>query len=165
MRPLIFLICTLLFLPGCVPRVFSPEALKLVDPGLSFAMIKDNPVKYVGRNVLIGGTIAGVKNSVQGGELEVVEFPVTEEGQPVDSAVSGGRFLAYGKGFLDPLIFKPGMMVSIVGEVTGKRTLPLDTIDYTYPVLDIKELYLWKPEQMYRTTPVFHFGLGVFHSF
>ncbi len=165
MRSFSFLAGVLLLISGCAHKVFSPEALALVDPTISFAMLKENPEKYSGRHVLLGGAIAKAKNVGEGGELEVVEFKVTQDGRPEEAAVSGGRFIAQSKAFLDPLIFKPGLMVSLVGEVKGKSTMPLDGSEYTYPIVAVNELYLWKPEPMYRATPAFSFGLGVFHGF
>jgi outer membrane lipoprotein len=50
-------------------------------------------------------------------------------------------------------------MITVLGEVQGQRIMPLQKIEYTYPVLDPRESYLWKPEAEGGT--FFHFGVGV----
>jgi outer membrane lipoprotein len=37
--------------------------------------------------------------------------------------------------------------VTVAGEIKGKRVLPLDEIDYTYPVISVKEIHLWSPKR------------------
>jgi len=137
---LLFLLCA-----GCAP-VISEQSMQLVDRTLSFDTIKKNPDQYIGRYVLVGGKIASVSNSKQAGQLEIVQFRLDSDNMPVESHQSGGRFLAMHNGFLDPLIYKPGRLVTIVGEVKGQRTMPLDRIEYDYPVIAIREVHLWSPE-------------------
>ncbi|NJN37445.1 MAG: hypothetical protein HC794_10895 [Nitrospiraceae bacterium] len=47
------------------------------------------------------------------------------------------------KEFLDPATLPSGTFVTISGEVTGSLTLPLDETEYTYPVVDIKNVRVW----------------------
>ena len=35
----------------------------------------------------------------------------------------------------------------------------LDELDYSYPVVAIREIHLWKPEEA-SAPPAFHFGIG-----
>lgn len=37
----------------------------------------------------------------------------------------------------------PGTRVTVVGEVSGGTTLPLDEIEYVYPVLTIRQVHVW----------------------
>lgn len=137
---------------GCATRVISEESLRLVDRSLGFAQLKENPDRYVGSHVLLGGAIASVGNTKQMGQLEVVQFQLDSDNMPVEANVSGGRFLARTDGFLDPLVFKPGRLVTIVGEVKGQKTMRLDQVEYDYPVIAIREIHLWKPAEV-RTYP------------
>lgn len=45
--------------------------------------------------------------------------------------------------FLDPAVLPPRSRVTLVGEVTGSKTLPLDEVEYEYPVLIIRHLTVW----------------------
>lgn len=159
MRLLILSVVALCLCAGCAP-VFSAQTLRLVDRGVTFAGLRRAPERYAGRTVLVGGTIAAVRNTKEGGELEVVEHPTDEEGEITDTATSGGRFLARSTSFLDPLVYRRGFLVTLVGEVRGEESRPLDAVDYTYPVLTIRALHLWQPEEV-PGPPRFHFGIGV----
>jgi outer membrane lipoprotein len=143
-----FFLLIVLLLTGCVHAI-SDETLRLVDRSVSFALLKENPDKYIGSQVLLGGTIASVKNTKQGSELEIVQFRLDSDNKPEESYNSGGRFLAQSANFLDPVIYKSGRPVTVAGEVKGHKTTPLDQIEYTYPIISIRELYLWKEPESY----------------
>ena len=51
--------------------------------------------------------------------------------------------MAIHRDFLDPATLPYGTSVTVTGEVTGSSTMPLDEGDYTYPVIDIKNLQVW----------------------
>lgn len=96
----------------------------------------------------------------EGTRLEVLHLPLDHKQEPVmDRMQSQGRFLALETQNLDPATLPPGSRISLVGEVTGSTTLPLDESDYTYPVLTIKNVYLWPTlEQQYRYWPGYYWG-------
>ena len=56
---------------------------------------------------------------------------------------SEGRFLALDSRYLDVNVFAKGRAVTVGGEVREKRVLPLDEIEYAYPLIYAKEIYLW----------------------
>ncbi|MDD2308870.1 MAG: Slp family lipoprotein [Desulfuromonadaceae bacterium] len=158
MRYFIYAVTTLL-LAGCT-QIISDESLRLVDRDLSFAELRREPERYNGRHLLLGGTIVDVRNRSNGSELELVQLKTDESGEIIDTASSAGRFIAFSPSLLDPAIYRPGLLVSLVGEVSGKRTMILDEGNYTYPILTISEIHIWKPEEL-RAPPSFHFGIGV----
>ena len=61
--------------------------------------------------------------------------------------------------FLDSAIYQRGRELSVIAEVVGQKELPLDEIMYSYPLLAIKEVYLWEPS----SGPFFFFGVDVMH--
>ncbi|KAF0219789.1 MAG: outer membrane [Geobacteraceae bacterium] len=150
MKKIFFIVMpAMLLMSGCA-HVISDQSMGLVDRTIAFGSLRENPEAFIGKYVLLGGSIVSTKNTNEGGELEVVQLPLDSSGSPEDSYNSGGRFLAVGSGFLDPAIYKQGRMVTVVGEVKGKRGMPLDEVEYTYPVIAIRELYLWKPSEIDR---------------
>jgi outer membrane lipoprotein len=159
MRKLLLLIASILCLAGCA-SVISNQSLSLVDRGVSFTELRKSPDRYIGRNLLLAGEIVGVGNSIEGGELELVQFAADENGEITDTANSGGRFIARKAEFLDPAVYRTGLLVTLVGEVQGKINMLIGDVDYTYPVLTIREIHLWKPEE-FRNPQTFHFGFGV----
>jgi len=144
MRRLILVIISLaLFSTGC-STIISEQSRKLVDTNESFKVIKQTPDAYIGKHVMLGGRIANVKNSAEGAQLEIVQFELSSTGYPEDTFVSYGRFLALNSSYMDPLVYRRGMLITLVGELKGKKTLRLDDLDYTYPVLTMREWHIWR---------------------
>ena len=133
----------LITLSGCT-HVISDKSRSLVDPTVTYAMLKEKPDEFAGKYVLLGGVIAGVRNTGAGSQLEVMQVALDESGMPENAFRSEGRFLAVSESFLDSMIFKPDRLVTLVGEVKGKKVMTLDEVDYTYPVVTIKEIHVWK---------------------
>lgn len=144
MRTLILIITSVsLLLPGCT-RVISEQSRKLVDTEAKFMQVREDPDKFIGKHIMLGGRIAGVKNTREGSQLEIVQFELTDSGVPEESFVSSGRFLAMTSEYLDATIFRKGMLVTLVGEIKGKKVQRIDEMDYVYPLVAMREWYLWK---------------------
>ncbi len=155
------LIIWVILLAGCTAAI-PKESLKQVDPGVSFEAVVRNPEEYKGKVILSGGQILGT--TVQEGQtwVEVLQHPLDWKQRPENTDVSSGRFLIRFDGFVDPAIYTPGKGITVVGEVVGKRVLPIREMQYTYPVLKPRDHYLWKPETSYGGLPPnVHIGIGV----
>ena len=140
---------TVMLLAGCT-TIISEQSRKLVDTDVAFSRLRENPESYIGKHVMLGGRIAGVRNSIESFQIEVVQFDLTPRGLPEDTFISHGRFLATNSEFMDPMIFQRGMMITLVGEIKGKKILRLDDMDYAYPVVAIREMYLWNSQDFDR---------------
>lgn len=138
-----------LLLSGCTHYI-SADSLGLVNRELTFSEVKRNPDSYTGSYLLLGGKIVQVTNRKEGGEIEIVQVNLDGSGRPLDDLEnSGGRFLAKTDYLIDPVIYKGGMIVSMVAQVKGKKVQPLDGVPYTYPLLAVQELHLWQPYELY----------------
>ncbi len=146
----------LLLLAGCA-YVFSEEANRLVDPSITFGRIKKEPNLYLGKFVKLGGIIANTRNTKEGTELEIVQFKLGSDDIPDESSASGGRFLAVTPEFLDNMIYKTERPVAIVGELKGLKSQPLGETEYTYPVISIKEIHVWKKSDLYPYPPPYYY--------
>jgi starvation-inducible outer membrane lipoprotein len=60
-----------------------------------------------------------------------------------DLTQSQGRVLVLHQEFLDPATLTPGMLVTLVGEVSGAIIKKMDEVDYRYPTLTVKHWYVW----------------------
>ena len=136
---------SLLTITGCT-HVISEESMRLVDRSITFQSLKAHPDQYLGHYVLLGGAVATVNNAKQAAQMEVVEFKLDSDSMPDESYSSGGRFLAQTGGFLDPLVYKSGRLVTIVGEVKGHKSMPIDQVEYDYPIVAIREIHLWRAQ-------------------
>ncbi|MEO8326044.1 MAG: Slp family lipoprotein, partial [Nitrospirota bacterium] len=132
---------------GCASSPMEiPETLQnQIDPTLTFSQVIQNPGSYQGKMLVLGGEVLSAKRLAEGTRLEVLQLPLDEYQRPlVTRTDSQGRFLAMEKAFLDPAMFPPNTLITIVGEVTEKVAGKLDEMDYQFPAVVIKDLYVWK---------------------
>ncbi len=141
---------------GCTPA-FPREALDRVDRHLSFKELQSDPGKFKGSWVMLGGTIIATKNVNEGTSFEILEKPLDSSGRPLDTDATEGRFLVQTNQFFDPAVYHQGRMITVIGEVAGQKTMPIDEIMYRYPLLTARALHLWS----YSAGPRFFFGVGV----
>jgi outer membrane lipoprotein len=57
--------------------------------------------------------------------------------------------------------FEQVLKVTVVGSVFGKEVRPLGEIEYTYPIITKRELYIWPAEEPSATQPRVRFGVGI----
>jgi outer membrane lipoprotein len=147
-----------LFVSGCAP-VISKELRTKVAREITLRELLQDPDLHKGKLVLWGGVIIGAKNVKQGTLIELLQKPADRRGRPRDVDQSDGRFMALYEGYLDPAIYSQGREVTVAGEVKGKRVLPLGEIEYAYPLISIKEIYLWPPKikERFHPYPYWHY--------
>ena len=134
----------LVFLSGCIHTI-SKQSLARADRSLKFSELQKDPDAHRGKLIIVGGVVAGVRQVKEGAELEVVEYPLDNEELPDTAAWSEGSFLVVLPSSADMTQFKPGAIVTMAGEVTGKAVRSLKNMEYTYPVLVAKEIYITVP--------------------
>lgn len=145
---------------GCTK---SPSSLEItqteqIDRSVAFPQLIEAPENYRGRVVMFGGEVLAAKRLKTGTRVEVLQLPLEDNQEPAtDRMATQGRFFAMETKPMDPAALPPGARVTVVGEVTGSATLPLDEIDYVYPILTIKQLHVWSPptETRYLYRPVY----------
>jgi len=138
---------TSLSLAGCA-HVISDAMLQEVDREIAFQKLGEEASRFEGTSVLLGGVIVETTAQKNGTLLEIYQTKIDRFGHPFNVDLSLGRFLAFYDGFLDGAIYRPGRKVTLVGRVEGQRSKPLGKVDYSYPYLLIREIYLFKePER------------------
>ena len=137
------LLCGLLLLLGGCAHVLSKEALYEVDPLLEYEQTKADPALYRGKTLLLGGLIVDNTVSREGTTLEVLRYTLDRYGEPVAVDEEGGRFLVRSERFLDPELYRAGVLITLTGTVMGQETHALKGVDYTYPVFRLGEAHLW----------------------
>jgi len=152
----------LCFLSGCTP-LFNKEIMKEVDFELTFPVLIRAPERYTGKTIILGGKIIKTEIKERTTWIEVLQLPLDWRNKPQETDESGGRFLAFSTDFHDPAIFSPGRKITVLGLVSGKKTLPIGEKEYHYPILKIKEAHLWPEEP--KSGLFFHFGIGLGGTF
>ncbi|MBN1850296.1 MAG: Slp family lipoprotein [Deltaproteobacteria bacterium] len=153
-------ILAILLLQGCT-SVISKSMRQEVDLNLTFEQVIKDPDAHTGQMVLFGGTIIRTENVTGQARIFVLQRPLIFRDEPTAKDITMGRFIISVQDFLDPEIYKPGRKVTVAGPLTGKEVHPLDGIEYPYPVIAKKELYLWPIQEYRQESPTFRFGFGV----
>jgi len=137
----------LMLLSACAsPQVIPKELETQVDRSISFLQVKDSPSSYKHRTVVLGGEVLSVKRDGDNTRIEILQLPLDGSLQPVaDRTKSLGRFLGVQQGVVDPATLPAGTRITMVGEVTGATSLPIDDATYSYPTLAVKHIKPWEP--------------------
>ena len=130
-----------LWLAGCasipLPIRSAPEQ------GPSPAEVRAMPQRFAGTVVRWGGVIAGVKNKADGSIVAVGSRPPSDVARPEEVDTTAGRFLAYIKAFIDPVVYAKGRDFTVVGKVSGVERRKIGEYDYSFPVVQASGYYLW----------------------
>lgn len=141
----------------------SEQAQSQVTYMGTFAQVQQQPAKYMGETVMWGGKIVQTQPRDDNTELVVLQLELGGQDRPQDNDKSQGRFLARSTQFLDPALYPPGTLITVVGRLQGAEERPIGKMAYQYPVVDIVEAKKW-PVNTDRS-PRFHFGIGVGKTF
>lgn len=144
-RVLSFIVIACFFLLSGCAHVISKDIRDKVDPSLTFEKVIQNPIAYKGKTVVWGGEIVETLNQKNGTtEIEVVQIPLDSSDAPKISNTSEGRFLILVNKYLDPYLYRKGRRITVAGEILGEKIQPLGEMDYRYPVISSKQIYLWE---------------------
>ena len=142
-RMLLTVLITSFLASGCATII--PKAIRdKVNRDITFEGLKKNPAAYEGQMVLLAGVIVKTTNNPTGATLEIYQTQMDWEDRPVHKDVSKGRFLVQTTDFLDPEIYSKQREVTVAGTVLGVRRIRLDEMEYPYPVISAKAIYLWE---------------------
>jgi outer membrane lipoprotein len=156
---LIFMLSGFFSLNGCAP-VISKQLREQVAKELTLGVVLKNPDLYKGKTILWSGVIISSVNLKEGTMIEVLQKPANMEGRPKDVDESEGRFLALNPSYLDVAIYSQGRKVTVGGAVQGKKIQRLGEIEYSYPLIRVKEIHLWpveKKDRVYYPYPYWHY--------
>jgi len=135
----------LVVMSGCsypISEGLRQEAAK----DLTFAKVLTSPPAYHGNMVIWGGVIIKVVKQGEETKLFLWETPLEFGERPKGREFAEGMFIAKSPQHLDPETYAAGRKVTVGGEIIGEELEKWDTLPYVYPVVMIKELYLWEPE-------------------
>jgi len=135
--------------------------LEAVNKSVQPAMVVNAVDKYKGERVLWGGIIINSINLKTGTQLEILAQPLNSHYKPKAEQRNSGRFLIFYNGYLETVDYAPGRLLTVVGTVTGLKQGKVGEAEYTYPVIQADQLYLWPLESSENQNGTFHFGVGV----
>lgn len=152
-----FLLFFLVFiLSGCA-HVISKDLRTKSDPSLTLNQVRQSPETFKGKWVVWGGEIIETVNQKDGTtQIEVFQKPLGWRGEPNETVASEGRFLISVDQYLDSYIYRRGKKVTVAGEIQGEKIKPLGEMEYRYPIVSSKQIYLW-PEYYYHPYPYYYY--------
>lgn len=139
---------------GCAHPI-SKELRHQANKDLTFSRVIQNPEAYTGNIVIWGGLIIETSNPPDGGEILVLQTPL-DSGEYPNTKSTYGQFIAKASTFVDPVIYEKGRKVTLAGQIIGKRVKALGVMKYTYPVVGIKELFLWSKKRVWWQPPSYY---------
>lgn len=99
------------------------------------------------RDVRLGGVIAQTTNLADRTRIEIVNLPIDASGRPNLAREPEGRFIGYVDGFLDPVTYSPGRLISVIGTTAPSERGNIGEYDYLFPVMKVNGYYLWRVEE------------------
>ncbi|OPX19500.1 MAG: hypothetical protein BZ151_08910 [Desulfobacca sp. 4484_104] len=145
-----------LALASCGPVISTP-VLDQADRSLSFEELQQQPDKWEGRLVVLGGEIMSVSLANGGSWLWVSQQELGPKLRPLDHAPSGGQFVVQSTETLNPSYYVKGRKVTVAGTVSGQQDKAL--------LLVPQQIYLWEYPFELRTVPPDWFQPPYLHWF
>ncbi|WP_297481374.1 Slp family lipoprotein [uncultured Photobacterium sp.] len=142
----LFLGGILVFMVGCA-NLPATLITKSKDPITDLMVILQHPQASQGKDVRLGGVIASIRNEQQQTRIEIVAMPLTTDGRPILHTQPQGRFIAYVDGFLEPIEYAKGRLLTIAGQFSGDELGKIGQHPYIFPVVQVSGKQLWKVQQ------------------
>lgn len=148
-------------LAGCS---ITPDTISTENVGelVEFDQVIGTEAVDSGKIARWGGEIVSVDNLKDYSEIEILHYPTNHYGKPMNSKNSEGRFKVKVKGFVDPLVFEKGRLITVVGELSEPKSDLIGEQEYLYPVVAAEGYHMWKKVQEVEVSPFYfnRFGLG-----
>lgn len=155
-RPVLLLFAGL-FIAGCATGPgFNTQG---VDPTLTPSRAVSQTDLTREPMVLWGGVIIDTRNLRRTTQIEVLGYPLSDAQRPDTEEPAMGRFLVSWQGFLEPVDYAPGRLLTVKGLVTEIRSGEVGETGYSYPLVAGQQLHLW-PQRDRSIWSHIHFGVG-----
>jgi len=141
-----FVVFLVAALSACAPAL-KRDLMSRAILNPSMRALQQDPDRYKGRLFVLGGQIVKTSVTEDGSFIEAVALPVNERGYISEGQGVSGRFivrLKQGKGLLDPMIYKEGLLITVAGIFSELREGKIDEGTYLFPLFDLEEIRLWE---------------------
>lgn len=154
---------TMLLLTGCASSVRNPIQ-QSPENNPSVSAVRDTPEEYSNHLVRWGGLIVSVENKPHESWVEIVARDLNSNGRPRNDNSSAGRFIAVVREFLDPLVYAPNRMITVLGSIDGSTKKLIGEHLYTFPIVDESAHVLWQPVRKAQPMPFPNFWFDPWHN-
>ena len=155
-------LASLALLAACASK--PPVSLEGADLKLRPQQVLTDFDKVRGARVAWGGVIVATENLAEGTRIEVLAYPLRSgNARPNTESAAQGRFIILKPGYLEPVDYAPGRVVTVAGTLADIESGTVGDADYEFPVVQADELHLWKPQSDQPSGNI-HFGFGILIS-
>lgn len=156
----------LVFAQPVVIAACAPAPLYKTGPSIVHAtpgQISSSPGNFTGAEVIWGGEVIGVQNLPNQTRIEILAYPLDASQRPRMKQSATGRFMAELPGFVEPMNFPRGALVTLRGQFTGTQAEHVGDARYLYPTVLVRDgdLHRWTPAELRQGHPNIRFGVGV----
>lgn len=159
----------IVLLGGCAAH--PPASIsKVPADNPSLLRVRMNIDSFIGREVRWGGVISKVENRAEQTWVELVRRNLREDGRPLSGGSSDGRFIASFAGFIDPVDYKVGSLLTVVGRIDAKTQRSIGEYEYSFPIVTVEGSHLWRSEPVirgpyYPPPPWFYYDVHYYHRY
>ena len=149
----------LLWLTACAPA----PIYKTTGAAATAApfQVAQSPENFSNREVIWGGRIVQVKVFADHSEIEVLAYPLDASQRPKANDSGNGRFIAVMPGYVEPLDYPSGALMTVNGKLGGSRAGKVGEADYVFPLVSVAQSHVWTAEEMNKGRNNVRFGVGV----
>ena len=153
-----------LILPAAIAACAPAPIYKTGGPSSVMAtpqQVATSPANFRNLEVVWGGEVIGVHNLADHSEVEILAYPLDSSQRPRLKEPPTGRFLAIVPGFVEPMNFPPGTLVTLRGLLQGAREGEVGRAPYTFALVHSEGMHRWTPEEMRQGHPNISIGVGI----
>ncbi|KAA3621005.1 MAG: hypothetical protein DWQ08_14770 [Proteobacteria bacterium] len=156
-RASLILLAAALALTGCASQPLVDRGAVDLEASPEQAAAKETAAGTVNW----GGRIIALRSVGETTEFEILSYPLGSGGRPDTGGASDGRFIAVRDGFVDPLIYDEGRVVTLIGRIESFRDGTVGEQSYRWPVVKVLEIAPAPEPRRQRVTPFFSIGVGI----
>jgi len=137
---------------GCAVPL-APEVREQLDPALEFTALQAEPQRFLGKSLLLGGSIVSLKDDDQGSLLEILRWELNRWGEPLALTDVGDRFLVRTPRPLDAGLYSRGRLVTLGGTLQGTADITINERQESVPLFELLDIHLWDTPFRYGLHP------------
>jgi outer membrane lipoprotein len=162
------LVLLLLLVGGCASNPASSISSAVVDD-VALVQVQHDTERYTDSIVRWGGIITEVDNKADRTWVLMVARALVDDEKPIADGASDGRFIASFQGFIDPLVYKPGRPLTVVGRVEGSTVRAIGEYEYRFPIIEVRDSHLWsepsKTRVYYPPPPFWYYDMPYYYPY
>ncbi|MCP4429743.1 MAG: hypothetical protein GY806_02070 [Gammaproteobacteria bacterium] len=175
-NPITLLLCSgfMVMMTACSSHI-PPGISEPIAGSADINQVLSSPDAFYSSQIRWAGIVLSIENTKDQSKLTIVSFPTNDNGRPIASADSPGRFIAVVDEFLEPLVYRQDREITVVGRFDRLEAGKVGEFEYDFPLVNVDEFYLWPqraqrvdyPQPYYRPFiyPYFPFYPWPYHHF